>query len=163
MPPQVELLLCWPKTSILLKGQGSTQTVIKTSVKLKSMVSGRSLNLSMPVPVPDVSFIAENISAAVSDSCAHLKLPWETGIYKDLFSHDPLSGFAVPSAFEPWVGEVPSTLAGVADSGEFLGCPPSAPGRSHVNAGKLFLDVPDVPYEARVAKIREEALIKLVA
>ena len=128
-----------------------------------SMVSGRSLNLSMPVPVPDVSFIAENISAAVSDGCAHLKLPWETGIYKDLFSRDPLSGFAVLSAFEPWVGEVPSTSAGVADSGEFLGCPPSAPGRSHVNAGKLFLDVPDVPYEARVAKIREEALIKLVA
>ena len=45
-----------------------------------SMVSGPSLNLSMPVPVPDVSFIAENISAAVSDSCARLKLPWETDL-----------------------------------------------------------------------------------
>ena len=32
-----------------------------------------------------------------------------------------------------------------------------------LRAGKLFLDVPNVPYETRVAKLREEALIKLVA
>ena len=127
-----------------------------------SMVSGQSLNLSMPAPVPDVSLIAESISAAVSDSCAHLKLPWETGIYKDLFSHDPLSWFASSSAFEPWEGEVPSASFGVSDSGESLGCLPHALKRPQVSAGKMFLDVPHVPYEARVAKIREEALIKLV-
>ena len=128
-----------------------------------SMVSGPSPRLSVPASVPDVSFIAENISAAVADKCAHLKLPWETGIYKDLFSHDPLSGFALSSAFEPWVGEVPSASLGVSDLGESLGCPPHAPKRTYISAGKLFLDVPDVPYETRVAKLREEALIKLVA
>ena len=32
---QAVLLLCWLETSILVKGQGSTLTVTKTSVKLK--------------------------------------------------------------------------------------------------------------------------------
>ena len=127
-----------------------------------SVVSGGGLSLSAPASVPNVCAISEGIAAALADSCAHLKLPWETGAYKDLFASDPMSGFSPASVFEPWRGEVPSSSSGPLDLGESSGSLPSSKQVS-VSAGKIFLDVPDMPYEARVAKIKEEALIKMVA
>ena len=92
--------------------------------------------------------------ARVVDPVAHLKLPWEQGLYKPLFEHDPL-------ATSLSVYPLPAQDSHVASEGASSERPIHA--KPAARSLKVFKQHLDVSYEDRVAKLAEVSLGKLVA
>ena len=92
--------------------------------------------------------------ARVVDPVAHLKLPWEQGLYKPLFEHDPL---ATSLSMYPLTAQDSHVASEGASSERPIHAKPAA------RSLKVFKQHLDVSYEDRVAKLAEVSLGKLVA
>ena len=92
--------------------------------------------------------------ARVVDPVAYLKLPWEQGLYKPLFEHDPL---ATSLSMYPLPAQDSHVASDGASSERPIHAKPAA------RSLKVFKQHLDVSYEDRVAKLAEVSLGKLVA
>ena len=124
-----------------------------------------SPNFVVPTPKPsplkgrpDIRSVVEQVGLRVVDPASHLRLPWETGIYKGLFENFPaLSG--VPSFTVP---PAPFSLQIVPS--EPMGSSPARPGPSVApcKALRAFRCHHDIAYEARIEAVLEKSCLKLV-
>ena len=103
----------------------------------------------------NLSDLVSHTGARVVDPISHLKLPWEHGLYKDIFESDPLTtSLSVPPLHVQDGSAGPSVDFSTAKASR------TQPVARSLQAFKQHLDI---SYEDRVAKLAEVSIGKLVA
>ena len=113
--------------------------------------SGQKLSSTQRAKLGDLVL---HTGARVVDPVAHLKLPWEQGLYKSLFEPDPLATS---------LSMYPSPVQDSRVTSEDASSEKPMRAKTAAKSLRVFKQHLDVAYEDRVAKLAEVSLGKLVA